>query len=129
MIGAQQRELGPKQQKIELLRVEVVVGKPRRQPGDLIYQFRFIRVAEALPGRFIRIVLDEEPLRPHDEIVQAHRRNLFMETSCRVSTHGLQLLVLPCPLVDLADELDPLHEEPLRERIRPRRPRRFAGSD
>ena len=28
MIGAQQCELGPKEQKVELLRVEIVIGKP-----------------------------------------------------------------------------------------------------
>ena len=53
---------------------------------------------------------DKKPLRPDDEIVQAHRRDFFVEPRRRIAPHGFQLLVLPFPLVDLADELDPPHK-------------------
>ena len=112
MIRAQQRKLRAKDQEIELLGVEIIIGEARRQPGDLVDQVgpdhRVVRLSQA--ALLAHSSRRNEPLRPDDEIVEAHRGDLVMQAAAVSLAQRPQRLVLPSLLVDLADQFDALDE-------------------
>ena len=77
-VGAEERELRPKQEKIKLLGVLVVVLETVGRPAtSSISSARASRV-ESIPGLGDGELFDGAPLGPNNKVVEAHRGDFVM---------------------------------------------------
>jgi hypothetical protein len=81
-LDVEHSQLEMQHQEVKSLGFLVFVYEFRRQCGNLVDQLSNLLRTKLLPRFFLSVTFDESPLRPDDEVVRVHRRNLRPQERC-----------------------------------------------